>query len=142
MHGTCRTPHNAEVSSIPQKAVVTGDVINDGDLAVHGSVTGTVVVRAGGLVVEPTGRVRGDLRAPTIVVQGQVRGGLSATERITIVPGARVEGSLTAPVIVIEEGARFDGDIDMGRRTIAARVAEYRDGHRRGPVSTTDDDVP
>lgn len=139
MHGICRTPHNAEVSSIPEQTVVTGDVIHDGDLAVHGSVTGTVVVRAGELVVEPTGRVRADLRAPTIVVRGQVRGGLSATERITIVPGARVEGSLTAPVIVIEEGARFDGDIDMGRRTIAARVAEYRDGHRR-PVSTSDDE--
>jgi cytoskeletal protein CcmA (bactofilin family) len=119
------------VSFIPAQTVVTGEVISDGDLSLHGKLTGTVSVREGELVVEATARVRADLRASRIVVRGHVRGSLAATERIAIVSAARVEGALSAPVIVIEDGARFDGDVDMGRRTIAARVAEYRDGHRR-----------
>lgn len=119
------------MSSIPQHTVVSGDVSCDGDLSVLGTVAGMVVVREGELVVETTGRVRADLRAPRVVVRGQVRGAVAATERIAVVSGARIEGSLSAPVIVIEDGARVDGDIDMGRRTIATRVADYRDGLRR-----------
>ena len=115
------------MSSIPRHATLTADVSCEGDLAIHGTVSGTVAVRDGELVVESAGRVRADLRAPRVVVRGQVRGAISATERIAIASAARVEGSLSAPVIVIEEGARVDGDIDMGRRTIAARVAEYRE---------------
>jgi cytoskeletal protein CcmA (bactofilin family) len=40
-----------------------------------------------------------------------------------------VDGSLSAERIAVADGAQFNGHIDMGRRTIAARVAEYRAGH-------------
>jgi len=116
---------------IPRHVAITGEVRCEGDLIIHGAVTGGVMVREGELVVETTGRARADLRAPRVVVRGQVRGAIAATERIAVASGARVEGSLSAPVIVIEDGARVDGDIDMGRRTIATRVADYRDGLRR-----------
>jgi cytoskeletal protein CcmA (bactofilin family) len=118
------------VSTIPASAVVTGDVVCDGDLTIHGAVSGAVAVRGGVLAVETTARVRADLRAPHIVVRGQVRGAIAATERIVLAATGRAAGSLSAPAIVIEEGARFEGDIDMGRRTIADRIAKYR-GRKR-----------
>jgi cytoskeletal protein CcmA (bactofilin family) len=37
-----------------------------------------------------------------------------------------VTGNLSANQIVIEEGATFNGRIDMDRRTIAAKVAQYK----------------
>jgi cytoskeletal protein CcmA (bactofilin family) len=118
------------VSTIPASAVITGDVACDGDLTIHGTVSGAVAVRGGVLTVEETARLRADLRAPHIVVRGQVRGAIAATERIVLAAPGRAAGSLSAPAIVIEEGARFEGDIDMGRRTIADRIAKYRGRQR------------
>ena len=118
------------MSTIPASAVITGDVVCDGDLTIHGTVAGAVAVRGGVLSVEKTARLRADLRAPHIVVRGQVLGAIAATERIVLAATGRAAGSLSAPAIVIEEGARFEGDIDMGRRTIADRIAKYRDRKR------------
>jgi cytoskeletal protein CcmA (bactofilin family) len=118
------------VSTIPAGAVITGEVACNSDLTIHGTISGAVAVRGGVLIVEKRARLRADLRAPHIVVRGQVRGAITATERIVLAATGRAAGSLSAPAIIIEEGARFEGDIDMGRRTIADRIAKYREGKR------------
>jgi cytoskeletal protein CcmA (bactofilin family) len=56
-----------------------------------------------------------------------VRGAIFAAERIELAPSAVVDGALSAARIAIAEGAHFSGNLDMGRRTIAAKVAEYRE---------------
>jgi cytoskeletal protein CcmA (bactofilin family) len=63
-----------------------------------------------------------------VFVRGGVHGAISASERIELSPSSSVEGSMSASEIAIAEGAHFNGSIDMGRRTIADRVAEYRAG--------------
>jgi cytoskeletal protein CcmA (bactofilin family) len=113
---------------IGQGVAIDGEISGDGDLTLEGRVTGWIVVRDGTLTVAPTARVDGDVRAPRIVVQGEVLGAVVASERIELAPTAKVEGSLSAERIAIAEGAWFSGTLDMGRRTIAAKVAEYRAG--------------
>ena len=44
-----------------------------------------------------------------------------------------VTGSLSADRVVLIEGARFNGRIDMDRRTIAAKVAQYKAEHQPQP---------
>jgi cytoskeletal protein CcmA (bactofilin family) len=63
-----------------------------------------------------------------VLVEGQVKGGITASERIELGSNSRVEGSLSADRVVMWEGARFDGGIDMRQRTIAAKMAQYRNG--------------
>ncbi len=115
---------------IGHNVAVDGELSADGDLTVEGRVTGWIVVRDGTLTIAPTARIDGDLRAPRIVVQGRVRGAVLASERIELGPAAVVEGGLSAERIAIADGAWFSGTLDMGRRTIAAKVAEYRAGRR------------
>jgi cytoskeletal protein CcmA (bactofilin family) len=47
---------------------------------------------------------------------------------VALTATAKVNGSLTAERVVIADGASFNGDVYMGRRTIARRVAQYRAG--------------
>ena len=114
------------MSLIGQGVAIDGEVSGEGDLTLEGRVTGWAVVRDGTLTIGPSARVDGDLRAPRIVVRGEVRGAVVASERIELAATAKVEGSLSAGTIAIAEGAWFSGTLDMGRRTIAAKVAEYR----------------
>jgi|CXWL01.1.fsa_nt_gi cytoskeletal protein CcmA (bactofilin family) len=44
-------------------------------------------------------------------------------------PSSTATGSLSAIQVVMLEGARFSGQIDMGQRTIAAKVASYKASH-------------
>jgi cytoskeletal protein CcmA (bactofilin family) len=115
--------------TIGRHVAVDGEVSCDEDLTIEGSVQGFVHVRAGTLVVAPHADVRADLRATRVVVLGHVEGAISAAERIELASTASVDGAISATQIVLAEGARFNGTIDMSRRTIAARVAEYRAVH-------------
>jgi cytoskeletal protein CcmA (bactofilin family) len=110
--------------------VVRGDLSCDGDLTVEGAVEGFVLVRDGLLVIGPHADILAAMRATRVLVQGRVRGAISASDRIELAPTAVVDGSLSASRIVLADGACFNGAIDMGQRHIAALVAEYRAAQR------------
>ncbi len=59
------------------------------------------------------GRVKADLYAKIIVVEGSVQGNLFAEEKIIVKQSGDIGGNLVAPRINLEEGAKFKGSIDM-----------------------------
>lgn len=120
------------MSTIGRPIVITGEVTSSGDLTIEGTVYGRVFVPDGTLVIAAPARVYADLKAARVLVEGVVRGAIAATYRIELGPTATVEGDLSADQIAIAEGARVNGGIDMGRRALAARVAEYRAGQGGG----------
>jgi cytoskeletal protein CcmA (bactofilin family) len=116
------------MTTIQRHLVINGEVSCDDDLTIEGTVQGFVSVRDATVTIELPARVEADVRAARVLVHGDVRGAISASERIELGPSSTVEGSLSAGLIAMVEGAQFNGTIDMNRRTIAARVAEYRAG--------------
>jgi cytoskeletal protein CcmA (bactofilin family) len=120
------------MTTIGRHLSIDGELSCDDDLTIEGCLTGVVIVRGATLIIEAPARVEADVRAARVVVHGEVHGAISATERIELGPSSSVEGSLSADQIAIAEGARFNGSIDMNRRTIAARVAEYRASRAAG----------
>jgi cytoskeletal protein CcmA (bactofilin family) len=105
---------------------IRGEITSDEDVRLDGRVDGRVLVRNATLTLGPTARAEGDLRGRQVRIDGDVRGPVTATQRIELTATATVTGSLSADFIVIADGARFNGRIDMDRRTIAAKVAEYQ----------------
>jgi len=77
--------------------------------------TGTLSIGRGG-------RVEARLRAPIVIIEGEVVGSIIATERIELREQARVRGDLETPALVIEESAVFEG------QTKQARGESRRDG--------------
>jgi len=91
---------------------VRGAIVGEEDLVVEGRVEGTIQI-AGHLVVAEAGVVESDVEADSADVHGQVIGDVAAAQTITLHPGARVSGNLRAPRIVIDDGAHFQGGVDM-----------------------------
>ena len=91
---------------------VKGDLIGEGDIIVEGRVDGRVDLKSE-LVVEPSGEVGADVRARRVTIRGRAGGTVAATESIVLEPSAVVQGELHAPSVQIEEGAEFNGLIDM-----------------------------
>jgi cytoskeletal protein CcmA (bactofilin family) len=112
--------------NIGRAAVIRGDVTSSEDLRIDGRVRGRIIVRGATLVLGVESRLDADIRGTRVRIHGTVRGTVTATERIELSPTARVTGDLSAEHVIIEEGARFNGRIDMAHRTIAAKVAQYR----------------
>ena len=67
------------------------------------------------LIVGETGTIEATIRSNTVVVSGAVTGNIVAARQIVLHKSARVQGDMSAPSLVIEEGAVFNGHLNMGR---------------------------
>jgi cytoskeletal protein CcmA (bactofilin family) len=122
----------SDQTRIGRTLVITGELESSEDLLIEGRVNGHLVVRDAQLTVMSSGTVDAQIHGVRVLVEGQVKGGITATERIELASKSRVEGSLSADRIVMWDGARFDGGIDMRQRTIAAKMAQFRNGGATG----------
>ena len=118
----------ADHTRIGPSLVITGELECSEDLLVEGRVNGHIVMRDAQLTITPSGTVDAQIHGTRVLVEGQVKGGITATERIELGSKCRVEGSLSADRVVMWDGASFDGGIDMRQWTIAAKMANYRNG--------------
>jgi len=114
------------MTTIGRSLVIRGELTSDEDLTIDGRVKGPVSIRGGTLTVAESAQLESDVRGVRVVIRGKVDGNVLASERIELHPSANVAGSLSANQVVIADGATFHGGIDMGQRTIAAKVAQYK----------------
>ena len=120
-------------TTIGTTITINGDVTCDEPLRIDGRVTGNILLREAELTVGKAAQVDADVRSARVLVLGTVNGNVAATDRIELGESANVTGSLSADRVVLIEGARFNGRIDMDRRTIAAKVAQYKAEHSAQP---------
>ncbi|MBT8143522.1 MAG: polymer-forming cytoskeletal protein [Gammaproteobacteria bacterium] len=104
---------NNEVAVIGSSIQINGDLRGDEDLRIEGNVTGTVELKNSVLTIGKEGRVTAGVYAKSIAVDGETKGDLYATERVSVHVNARVQGNIIAPKVSIEEGAHFKGSIEM-----------------------------
>lgn len=92
---------------------IEGEISGGEDLLVQGHVEGKIVVEGQGVTVGKSGRVKADIHARSIRVEGQVRGDLYGEQEVIIESSGDVQGNLVAPSVRLENGSRFKGSIDM-----------------------------
>ena len=90
-----------------------GELHCEEDLLIQGRVDGTITHNAKNLTIGTHGEVQADIVAQRVIIQGNVRGDVWASESVVVEPSAQVEGNLFAPSIGLKEGAKFKGSIDM-----------------------------
>lgn len=103
-----------EGAMIGAKVRVNGDIVSSEDLLVEGEVNGTITLPENELVVGTSGRVKANISAKTVRIEGEVNGDVEGNERVVICASGNVEGNLSSPRVVLEDGGRFKGSIDMG----------------------------
>jgi cytoskeletal protein CcmA (bactofilin family) len=92
-------------------------------------VEGKIELRQNILTIGANAKIKAQVFAKTVIIQGEVQGNVTATERVDIRDNGSVDGDLSAPRIAIADGAHFRGSIDMqkqgaGKPADAGKVAE------------------
>ena len=87
-----------------------------GSVRLDGRVTGQITSQ-GLLIIGPKGRIQADISVETIIICGEVRGEVTASDRIELRPPAKVYGTLTTPALTIHEGVLFEGNCRMSEES-------------------------
>ena len=97
---------------------INGEISGNEDLHVEGIIEGSIQLGGRKLTVGPSGKVTADVVAREVVVYGSSKGNLRAGERIEIKKDGSVVGDLTTANIIIEDGAHFQGSIEIDRKAV------------------------
>lgn len=84
-----------------------------GNLRIDGSFVGPVL-QVDQLYVGGPGRVKTDIAANVVVVEGVVIGNIIAANRVLLLASARVMGDLTTPELIVQDGVIVDGHCSIG----------------------------
>jgi len=116
------TAHHPErdIVNIGKSVIIKGELSGSEDLTIEGQVEGKIELRQNILTIGPNGKIKAQVFAKAIIVQGEVHGNVAATERVDIRDNGSVDGDLSAPRVAIADGAHFRGSIDMQRQGQAA----------------------
>lgn len=92
---------------------VKGQLAGDEDVLIAGQFEGTVDLPNHSLTVVESGQVRADVRAHAVVVQGELTGDVVGLESVMVVRAGQMKGNIKSPRVILEDGAEFNGSIDM-----------------------------
>jgi len=93
--------------------VIKGDLAGEEDLLIEGRLEGKVESRRHKVTVGRNGRIKGDIYAKTITIEGTVEGNLFGEEQLVVRQSGNVRGNIVAPRVALEDGSNFKGSIDM-----------------------------
>jgi len=114
---TPRMPDNArgETTLIGTSIVIKGELSCGEDLYIDGQVEGTIDPKGNRLTIGPHGRVKANVNACAVVVQGKLEGSIQASDRVDLKQSAVVTGDIATQRISIDEGAYFKGRVNIQR---------------------------
>ena len=105
-----------ETSYFGKNLMIKGRVSGNGNIIILGALNGEFDLRGRVKIAQPA-KIKGEVKADVISVNGSVQGSLAAKERIHLDQTARIEGQIITPRLSISEGASFDGEITMSDRS-------------------------
>jgi len=90
-----------------------GELSADEDLIIQATVEGSIAHHTKNLTIGEHGQVKANINASVIIVEGTVEGDITGDDSVIIKSTGKVIGNVTAPRITLEDGASFNGRIDM-----------------------------
>ena len=98
-----------------------GSVEAANDLRIDGKVIGSVEGKSK-VVTGESSVVEGPMSGVTIEIHGQVHGDITVTDTLVLRPTAVIEGNIFAAKLTMEEGARINGQIQVGDTSKAIKL--------------------
>ncbi len=103
----------ANVGAIGASIHIKGDVTGDEDLVIQGHVDGTVNLKGHNVTISKSAKVKANIEANQIIVEGELAGDMNGDEKVIIRQTGNVHGNIVAPRVTLEDGALFKGSIEM-----------------------------
>ena len=106
-------PQLKEKAMIGPSITLKGELSGEEDLLIEGRVEGKIDLPRHSITVGKSGRIKADIYAKVIIIEGEVEGKLFGEEQLVLRQSSTVRGNITAPRVSLEDGASFKGSIDM-----------------------------
>jgi cytoskeletal protein CcmA (bactofilin family) len=101
-------------------ATFKGELNFEKGVRLHGRLEGKITT-PGRLHIAKEAKLQADVEAGAIIMEGDVKGNLVASDRIEMKNSTRYEGDLTASKLVVDEGAVFRGHVTVGPDAVKNR---------------------
>jgi cytoskeletal protein CcmA (bactofilin family) len=122
--GEARPIRSKNVSVIGPTLVFKGELSADEDLVIEGDIEGTIAHHKKHLTIGKLGRVKADIHANSVIIEGRLIGDIHSEGVVSLAKGADVTGNIYCDRIVMEDGARFEGKIAMGDKPKVVKPKE------------------
>ncbi|HZX52954.1 MAG TPA: polymer-forming cytoskeletal protein [Pseudomonas sp.] len=100
---------NGKTSLIAVGAELQGNLRFQGAVQVDGKVSGNLLASEGMVRVSVQGQVEGEVRAPHVLIDGEVIGDVHASAHLELGARARVRGNLYYGLMEMAMGAQIEG---------------------------------
>jgi cytoskeletal protein CcmA (bactofilin family) len=138
-HGKKSKSASAKVDTIiGQQTRIVGDVHFSGGLHVDGRIKGNIIAADGSasvLTVSEHGEIEGNVRVPTVILNGTVTGDVHSEERIELAARAKVNGDVYYQLIEMAMGAAVNGSLIHGGEAESSVVSFDRELADNGQVA-------
>jgi cytoskeletal protein CcmA (bactofilin family) len=102
-------------ATIGRSLVIKGEITGGEALFVDGKVEGSINLPGNRVTVGQNGEVLATIAAREVVVHGNIMGNVNASERVDVHSEGSLTGDVAAQKIKVEDGAFFNGRIDIHR---------------------------
>lgn len=119
-----------ETAIIGPTIQIDGTLRGDEDVYIEGQVSGAIHLESHTLTIGGEGKVKANVFAHTVFVDGSMEGDLYGAEQVIVRRNARVRGNITSPRVSLEDGATFKGSIEMDPEAVKAALNSSRSGAR------------
>ena len=106
-----------------------GDLSFKGSFRIDGYFKGTINSDSM-LVIGEQGKVEADIKVGYIVISGEIKGTVRATDRVEVHNTGRVIGTIITPKLAVQEGAFLEANCQAGEQA-ALNLAETK--NKEGP---------
>jgi cytoskeletal protein CcmA (bactofilin family) len=131
-----------DISVLGSTVRFKGELVADENLMIQGHIEGSIEQKASRLTIGSTGKIKADIHANYVIVEGEVIGNLYATEAVIVESGARVRGDIFAPRVTLKDGATFKGSIDMDASSGSASATPQTKDKTSTPAATSASKTP
>lgn len=115
---------------ISHETVIVGDVHFCGNLDIEGLVQGNIVAQSGKealLRIVGKGRVEGEIRVPSVIVNGEVQGDVYSSKHLELASKSRVQGNVFYTLVEMAAGAEVNGSLTHMSDSGAAAASQHKD---------------
>lgn len=135
------------VTLITAKAEIQGDIRISEALQIEGAVKGNILAdpdSSAEVTIGVKGIVEGEIRAPHVVINGEVKGDVYSSDHITLNKNALVTGDVHYVMMEMVMGAKVNGKLlhvaaDKGKKGKAeAKVAFSKPASEDAPANASD----
>jgi cytoskeletal protein CcmA (bactofilin family) len=114
--------HNDILEDEDFDTILSADIEFNGTLnfeksfLIRGKMSGNIIAK-GFLVIDEDAVVEANIQAGRVVIRGQVKGNVTAAEKVELTMSGKLIGNVRAPEILMETGCTFNGLCTMTGKT-------------------------